>query len=169
MKKGTKIALASSGVIGVLAYSFHKLQSIGENKKTDTEDTLGYRRLECYYDIMTKWMELQMNGESVAAYLEKQGIHKVGIYGHGKVGILLYQDLVKDGMQIEYFLDCQAEQDFVSVDNTLVTAPKRLPLSVETDAIIVTTAYDFDEIEKNLKKEGYHNAILSLSQLLYQV
>lgn len=172
MKKGLKTLVSGSILAGSASYGFYKWISKRKDDKTKEEnivDSYRYRRLECYYDIMTKWMELKLHHISIAEYLKRQGIHKIVIYGHGKIGILLYQDLVRDGIKVEYFLDGEIQPDYQSIDNTLVTILKRLPTHIETDAMIVTPSHDFKKIEKGSKKEGYGKPILSLSHLLYQV
>lgn len=172
MKKGLKTLVLGSILAGGAGYGFYKWISKRKDDKTKEEnivDSYRYRRLECYYDIMTKWMELKLHHISIAEYLKRQGIHNIAIYGHGKIGILLYQDLVRDGIKVKYFLDGEIQPDYHSIDNVLVTIPDRLPLHIETDAMIITPSYDFKVIEKERKKEGYDKPILSLSQLLYQV
>lgn len=172
MKKGIKALLIGGTLAGGIGYGVYKWLTKEKNKKQENEDvidTYRYRRLECYYDMLSKWMELRLNHNSIAAYLKEQGIHKVAIYGHGKIGILLYQDLAEDGMKVEYFVDGQLQPDYYSIGNTLVTIPERLSLAPEVDAMIVTPSYDFDVIEKKCKKNGYEGAIFSLSHLLYQV
>lgn len=168
MKKGIKVFLVGSALISSIVCIFRKFK-LKIDKDEELVDSPRYYRLECYYDIMTRWMELKMNHESIADHLKGQGIHKIGIYGHGKVGILLYQDLAETGIKVQYFLDEQAESDFESIDGILVTSPTRLPTMIDTDAIIVTPSFAFDEIESVLKKKGYDKLILSLSHLLYQV
>lgn len=172
MKKGIKALLMGGILAGGAGYGLYKWFSKEKNEKKEEEeivDSIRYRRLECYYDMLSKWMELRLNHSSIAAYLKKQGIRKVAIYGHGKIGILLYQDLIEDGMKAEYFVDGQLQPDYRSIDDTLVTIPERLSSAPETDAMIVTPSYDFDEIEKYCKKNGYKGTILSFSHLLYQV
>lgn len=172
MKKGEKALLAGSVLASGAGYAFYKWISKGKTEKSEEEnivDSYRYRRLECYYDIMTKWMELKLNHVSIAEYLKKQGIYRIVIYGHGKIGILLYQDLVREGIKVEYFLDGEIQPDYRTIDNTLVTILKRLPTHIETDAMIVTPSHDFKDIKKGSEKEGYTSPILSLSQLLYQV
>lgn len=175
MKKESKVfligvTLASGVGYGLRRWFSKAKENEGEAENNNaTEDSYRYRRLECYYDMLTKWMEIRLSDRSIAEYLKEQGIHKVAIYGHGKIGLLLYQDLVKDGIKVECFVDGQLQPDYQSIDNTLVTVVDRVPYAPQTDAMIITPSYDFEDIEKAIKKKGYKGIMLSLSQLLYQV
>lgn len=170
MKKEIRKLLTGGTLVCGASYGLYKwISNAKSDDEEDIADSYRYRRLECYYDIMTKWMELKLHHISIAEYLKKQGIQKIVIYGHGKIGILLYQELVQDGIKVEYFLDGVIQPDYCSIDNTLVTILKRLPAHIETDAMIVTPSHDFKEIKKGSRKEGYAKPILSLSHLLYQV
>lgn len=169
MKKGKKFFL-TGGIAALTAGTVCALTRCRKQSREESVvDTEKYRRLNCYYDIMIKWMYLRQENESPGKYLKSKGIQKVGIYGHGKIGVLLCRELLEDGIEVAYFLDMEAEEDYHSIGDVLVTSPEKVLKQADTDAILVTPAFAFDEIKTRLEKYGYRQEMISLSELLYSI
>lgn len=114
-----------------------------------------------FYRMLSDWMELILSGNSLADSLRKMGMESAAIYGAGKHGYFLYQDLKNAGFNILFFID----------RNKMVQAPdgKKVYLPTEeipqADIIIVSTYLEFDDIVQSLKGKSYAK-IMSLKDLL---
>lgn len=114
-----------------------------------------------FYRMLSDWMELILSGYSLADSLRKMGMESAAIYGAGKHGCFLYQDLKNSGFNILFFID----------RNKMVQAPdgKKVYLPTEeipqADIIIVSTYLEFDDIVQSLKGKSYAK-IMSLKDLL---
>ncbi len=155
-------------LIGAFGAIYKKIQPL-QTETADTENGATHQRLNCYYDIMTTWMEHKQNNLLIGDYLLTHSYKKISIYGHGKIGILLYQELQKSGIDVVCFIDGQVSQPFTSIGNCLVTGVSSIQDYEDANAIIVTPSFDFDNISSDLRKNHYKNNIISFSSLLYQM
>jgi hypothetical protein len=165
MKKlGKFVTMCSAGaLVGAGLYYWRKMTNVPQ------EDGERIQRLHCYYDITARWVENNQDGLKIGDYLNEKGIHKIGIYGNGRIGIMLYKELKDSDIAVEYFVDKEALEDHPTIDGVVVTSPDRVAVSAETDAIIVTPVFAMEEIEKVLRKSGYKKDILSLTICLYEM
>lgn len=145
-------------------------------KRESTEEVSSsaeLNRLNVCYDMLTKWMTNEREGLQIGKYLESQDIHNVGIYGHGKIGILLYQTLKGQGISVKYFSDIMTGKKFKGIDGVIHIPPKDIG-KIPVDAIIITPCWDTEAtifgMEKILKKNAAHlEHILPLNKLLYNM
>lgn len=164
MKKVGKIM--ALGAVAALAVKWKSI--IKWIKSLSQDETESHVRLQCYYDIMTRWMQNKQEGLHIGDYLRERGIQKVAIYGHGKIGLLLYEDLISENIKVVCFIEKGPMEPYQSVDNTPVTSVERNE-NIGEDAVIITPSFDKEYIEKNLRKNGWNSEILSFSSLLYEM
>lgn len=119
-------------------------------------------RKSSFYNLLGKWMELLLSGESLADKIILAGKRNIAIYGAGRHGELLYKDLLKNTkVKVSYFIDNKlAGQKHHGIK---VYSPKdELP---QVDAIIVTPYLEFDSIVAELNNsKGYD--IISINDML---
>lgn len=102
-----------------------------------------------FYLFMCSWVELHQSGGNIADKLMQAGISTVAIYGAGKHGMMLYNELKSTKVKVDYWIDrnCKAETieecPVISVDN-------KLP---PVDAVIITPYREFQSIESSLKEK----------------
>lgn len=102
-----------------------------------------------FYLFMCSWVELHQSGRNIADKLMQAGISTVAIYGAGKHGMMLYNELKSTKVKVDYWIDrnCKAETieecPVISVDN-------KLP---PVDAVIITPYREFQSIESSLKEK----------------
>ena len=113
--------------------------------------------------LFNQWLITKQEGKSIATYLQKQGIHKIAIYGMGYVEERLYDELKDSDVKVEYAIDKNA--DGVCADIDIFTPEEELP---KVDLIIVTAVYFYNEIERTLKELTDYR-ISSLEDILYEL
>lgn len=99
--------------------------------------------------VLQKWVKNKIYRKEIGEYLSKQGIKRVGIYGHGEIGQLLYDDFSNLDIGVAYFLDRRA--DYLRNKDIPVMYPDKYHGDV--DAIIVTIPSD--KVKEILIKQGY--------------
>lgn len=162
-------------VAGVAFSCGYLLKAMKERECTKgvSSSSAELNRLNTCYDMLTKWMMNEREGTQIVTYLKKKQIQSVGIYGHGKIGILLYQTLKEQGMPVKYFSDQMTRKKYRGIDGVdciPVTDMKEIPV----DAIIITPCWDAKEIvsaiEPVLKKSSFYvKYIFPLNELLYEI
>lgn len=110
-----------------------------------------------YMSMYDAWLELKRRGGSLSRVLKKQGYESIAIYGNGKVGKKIYEDMER----VSFFIDRSAEQ---MIEDIPVYRPEdELP---KVDIIIVSILEAFDQIKDVLRKRNGCR-IISVEELVY--
>lgn len=135
---GFTLYSASLFIIGALCMA-KKAGSVIIGKQQNLEK---HQRL---FLVLDAWVKKKQQGKSMAAFLKRSGFHTAAIYGMGNIGELL-EDELKNSIEISYGIDRR---------NILAGFPVYKPEDdlPETDVVIVTAVYEFEEIEGMLKKK----------------
>lgn len=110
------------------------------------------------FSVLEAWVKKKQQGKNIAGFLKRNNFHSVAVYGLGNVGKLLEEELKKYA-EICYGID----QREVSAEFPVYKPEDHLP---EADVVIVTPAYEFEEIEETLKKKLYC-PIYSIEDIIY--
>lgn len=130
-------------------------------------DTSIIARKQQNYILMRNWLELKLNGNSIAEKLSEREVAKIAIYGAGKHGSLLYKELQKTDIKILFWLDTLPKSDklfgipVISLEDKKAIRKK----SKQVDAIVVTPFMEFNSIVSNIMDLGFKN-IISLDELV---
>lgn len=175
MKRAGKVvsSLLVAGAAFSSGYLMKATRAVRGKAEEEKSSSAELNRLNVCYDMLTRWMTNEREGLQIGKYLEGKGIHNVGIYGHGKVGILLYQTLKEEGIPVTYFSDIMTIKKFNGIDGVIHIPPQDMN-KIPVDAIIITPCWDTEEIisgmEKILKKASFDvKYILPLNALLYDL
>ena len=115
-----------------------------------------------FYSTFNKWMNLEIGGRSYVRYLQYNHYERILIYGAKEMGILLYDELRKNGVEVAGIIDRYADYMSPDVDTVLYMPGDELP---EADLMVVTAVSSYEEIKKDM--EGRVQCpILSLVELL---
>lgn len=143
------------GCGGFAMYRLQKRKTVEIQRESD-------KHLEMFF-LMNTWVSNNRKGKMIGTYLKKNGFQDIAIYGMGYIGKNLYEELIKEGIVIKYLIDQNKNTHIQGRD---VKTPDD---EIETvDVIIVTSIYNFLEIEKNLRSK-YNSLILSLSDIIYKM
>lgn len=102
-----------------------------------------------FYLFMRNWVELHQSGMSIADNLLNQDISKIAIYGAGKHGKMLYNELKSTEVKVTYWID-QNNRDETIEGCPVMGLDSELP---QVDAVIVTPYREFQSIEDLLKEK----------------
>ncbi len=118
------------------------------------------QKLSCYNKMLLKWIAFLENKHSLADILDEQGIHRVAIWGRGKICDLLLTEL-KNKVDILAVIESDPQKDFYN--NIPLVRCEDLPEG--TQLVIVIPVYDWEKIKGKLEKTKAVEAI-GLDQLL---
>lgn len=105
-------------------------------------------------NVMNSYFEFVQSGQSVYQKILDSKIHKIGIYGFGRLGKLLLNDIKK--------------LDVVIIDRKKLDISGFRPITErfdDLDMIIITTVYNQHNIKKMLVKKGAHR-VVNLDEIL---
>lgn len=127
----------------------------------DKELIKRYWKQTRYYETLYQWKERQEKDKnrtvfSGAAFREERVI---ALYGLGKWGEVIYEEMSNVGIKITYGIDKEVEQ-FHDIE---VVSPHQIPSSI--DIIIVSLFQQFDEICNELEKY-YNGKIISIEDII---
>ncbi len=122
------------------------------------EKQMNVEKFHKLFLVLDAWIKKKQQGKSMADFLKRNAYHSVAIYGLSNVGRLLEEDL-KDLAEIRYGIDRRE----ISAGFPVFRPEEDLP---KVDAVIVTAAYEFDEIEEMLKKK-LSCPIYSIEDIIY--
>lgn len=137
----------------IIFWSINQKKLIEKDKRID--------KFVNYFKVMDRWMLLKETNNNPSDILGKMGYNNVAIYGMGKLGQHLLEDLKKTDVKVKYGIDKKV--DSISLGLDILPVSSDLPY---VDAVIITPVYDFDNIEKELKGK-INFPLLSLEELLY--
>lgn len=131
------------------------------NNEISSVETKKAQRYKGYWETLSRWMELYLQGKSVCTYLEQGKFSNIAIYGLGILGKPLVHEMYNHDMRVAYGID-QDEYKGKGFEFPVYQLQDELP---ETDIIIVTVGYAFEHIKKQLMEKS-ECRIISLSELL---
>ncbi len=120
------------------------------------------KRLNGYYELLIRWMDLVHNNKSLEQYFLQENIRTIAVYGMGEIGTQLLLELKKSNIDILYAIDQNVEE----IEGIPVYKPESNLM--EVDAIVVTPFFAFDEI-KELIQPKVACRILSLEDIVYGI
>lgn len=159
--KMNKVVSAIGTLIGGFA-----LGSFYEKRKCKRTVKQKIEAIDHNYELflmMNQWVMAKVeNNEFVSDYLKARGYNSIAIYGMSYAGKTLIKELNKSDIDIAYGID-RAADEIVS-EIKIINADDSLPA---VDAVIVTSVFYFDEIEKKLRKK-INCPIISMIDVVYQ-
>lgn len=108
------------------------------------------------YSMMLKSMLIHQRGRKLADFFTKKHYQKIAIYGAGEIGIMLFDEIRKNGVEVAYFIDSGAQKierfaDCVLREDAIVPVYPMLAEFPYVDALVITPVSIIEEIEKKLE------------------
>ena len=102
-----------------------------------------------FYLFMRNWVELHQSGMSIADKLLREEVSTVAIYGAGKHGKMLYNELKATKVKVVCWIDKNGKEETM-VECPVIGVDHELP---QVDAVIVTPYREFSSIESSLREK----------------
>lgn len=117
-----------------------------------------------YYVLMRTWLEKKLDGKSICKKLLRQKVSTVAIYGAGRHGNILFNDLKKSKIEVLAWIDKSYQKPTLN-DIPVMTLKDYCSAGINADLIIVTPVMDYSDISVDLREAGLNN-IISLEDLV---
>ncbi|MCR5765897.1 MAG: glycosyltransferase [Treponema sp.] len=128
------------------------------NAGNSSVSSLQQEKFQQNYLLMRNWLELKLYGSSVAENLKKKSVNSVIIFGAGKHGSILFNDLKTSDIKVLGWLDNNPRSsDFLGYP--VYTPLEFSKKNIKADGIIITPYLDYDEIAEDLSRIGLKNLI----------
>ena len=95
----------------------------------------------------------QAGNAMLRKYIELKGIGSIAIYGIGRIGKILFNQLRKEGVPIQYTVDQYTSQ---IQDICKMYRPDEIFPNVD---LLIVTSFDYEEVSLKLKKKGIENVV----------
>ena len=113
-----------------------------------------------YYETLLKWKEkIEQCSDRTIFSKYKNTRRKIAIYGLGKWGEMIYEEMSRQGIEILYGIDQQKE----SFHNLSVVKPSEIPTDI--DVIIVSIFQQYEKIYDMLSKR-FSGEIISIKEII---
>lgn len=140
-------------------------QEYGLNKYVNvlTEEMMG-RNIDLLHVVtLSKWLALKQANKHFEKYFETKGYHQIAIYGYGRLGCFLAEELRNTNIHIKYFIDRAPLYEFHGIP---VCLPSDLLRPV--DIVVVTVVGEFESIY-DILKEKISCSIVSIDDILEEL
>lgn len=132
-------------------------------QKVNVLENKNYKKNQ-YYTLLYKWMDIIEKGDSITNHLKQRKIRRVGIYGAGKHGELLYRDLCAGGIEVSFVADKNKHGRVEPFPKEILSFEDEWP---SVDAVIVSVFLEMDQVRLSIEKKGCIN-VISLKQIIEQ-
>ena len=74
-------------------------------KKWATNENENWYRFEGMFEVMNLWKKITTSGHNISEYFVNRGYKNIAIYGKGKIGAHLEQELANSNVYVSFFID----------------------------------------------------------------
>lgn len=106
-------------------------------------------KFRMYFSVLDKWMSIKEQKKGLDTFFLSRGYKNIVIYGLGKLGYHLIEELKNSSITVLYCLDRNADVLFVN-GVEVKTMDDILP---NCDVVIVTPICEYEKIKTNLEKK----------------
>lgn len=154
------------GIFGVFFSIIVFIMGILLGLKCSSPETVSMRQLSIkrmdLFKLAVKWIK---NPEKITNYIRAQGYKRVGVYGMSYLGDCLVETLQKEGIEVIYGIDRNAEKIYNSYV-PIYHIEDELP---DIDVLIVTAFVSYQQIKKEMEQKMDKNTeIVCLENILYR-
>lgn len=120
------------------------------------------KRIVRYDNVLREWVFNLISHKYISNYLRDKGLVRVAIYGFSELGEMLYEELIENGVRVEYIAD--KNYSILSSSSIKVISPDDM-FQMTEDVVVVTAIVDYPILREiyNMKK------LVSLEQIIYEL
>ena len=104
------------------------------------------RKIKKINDLMYIFFYMKNTKRSFRSYFDRRNYKSVAVYGMGNLGKALVEELISEGVKVEYAIDKRAENIFYAID---IYEPDANSLK-KVDILVITAIICLGEIEEKL-------------------
>lgn len=151
-------------IFSQISLKWYKLHSLFKSfflKENNSRDNNS--KFMCYFYTLDQWLTLKEKNISLEKIFLEKNYKNIAIYGIGKLGNHLVEELKGSNIEVSYFIDKSWD--------SRVTIKKVYGLEDDfpnVDVIVVTPTFDFENIKRVLE-EKTDIRIISLDEILFSV
>lgn len=157
MKKSIIGAILAGTVIGGSIIGNWKDQKI----KQKEEQELKYAELT---RLLAQWVNLKQDKKELKRYFIENNFKRIAVYGVSYVGKCLIHELRNTEIEVAYVIDQRGDAIDLEEQIRLVHPDDEME---PVDAVIVTSVYYFEQIEKKMQ-EKIDCPIISISDIVFE-
>lgn len=135
--------------------------------QTALKDIIKWKRLSDkhleLFLLMNQWVQIKQEGKNLAEYLIKYNFKTIALYGMSYIGERVIEELKDSEVKIAYGIDKNSAKIYTDIE---VVNPD--DVSEGVDAVIVTSIFFINEIEKELGTK-LSCPIISLENILSEL
>lgn len=111
-----------------------------------TEQAIRLRKFRSYFFLLESWVRLKQQGKDISSFFSRKGYQNIAIYGFGKIGKLLFNELKDSDIRVTYAIDQFKSQEEAGI--RVYGLDEQLP---QVDCIVVATDFIFEDIKSKLE------------------
>ena len=101
-------AIVATIIVAVCVFVCCQVQNRVALKKAKKAYSYKLEKYQSYYYLFSSWMVLRNKGRMLAEYFENYNFQNVAIYGLGRLGFCLYEELKGSNINVKYAIDMNA-------------------------------------------------------------
>ncbi len=118
-------------------------------------------KFKYFNDVYSRWLKNRNDNKYLADYLKAYGYNTVAVYGLGKMGQRLCEELSDSDVKIRYIIDNYTTNTFKNIK-----IYKLISGLEPVDVIIVTVSQEYEKIENELRNILSY-PVLALDSIIY--
>lgn len=116
------------------------------------------------YLLVRDWLELKITGKTLADKLLEKNIKNIAVYGAGRHGAILFDDLARTEVSVVAWID-KNKKERVFKGVRVIAPNEYCAIEKDIDAIVVSISLDIETL-KNLLNINEEKTIISLEELI---
>jgi len=144
------LTIVMTVMVGAVVFVCCQIQSFRVVKKAKEAGAHELEKYRSYYRLFGSWMLLRNKRRVLAEYFEDHRLKNVAIYGLGRLGLCLYEELRNSTINVKYAIDRDSAH-FSYLDLKVVSLESPLE---PVDVIVVTPVSEYQGIVEGLRKKG---------------
>ncbi len=150
-------------LVALLIVLFRHFRLIDQYKKVSETERDQTIKMTEFYDILIRWMQLYQEEKELSSWLMKKGYKRIAVYGMRELGVLFYNELLHEKMNVVCAIDKNGENMNLGID--VIKPSADLP---DVDVVIVTAPHYYQEIKYELNSITQAD-IVSIEDIIFEI
>lgn len=131
------------------------------SNKTETQNSIRYNTL------LHNWLSIKEKGINLSAFFKKYGYQNIAIYGMGKLGTHLLNELDGSNVSVAYGIDVNNEDCKLNTGIEVYSPDQQMP---KVDAVVITIITQYGKISRMLRKNRNMKCpMITIEEVIYEL